>query len=234
MRRRAAPLPVEVAVAPAERYRAMVDKAAYMVVAEVLGAAPRRGASYIAVNADRRNERPAAAVDDDDSGGRSSGGAGNPRRHVGDRPDLSSAARYRSASHGLPWSLRKVTACFAGIISTAIAMSSPRGAVGGPTRSIAVAVKAVVVGVRQVWPVRRARGRGNAAHQTACRTPDGRPPPRGALARGLPARSHRVRVRRQRVPSRRCGSRPRRTDRGQTAPRRPAPQDGRQPLGRAA
>jgi signal transduction histidine kinase len=63
----AAPLPVEIDAVPADRYPALVEKAAYMVVAEALDDAARRGASYIAVNADRRNERLAVEVEDDGS-----------------------------------------------------------------------------------------------------------------------------------------------------------------------
>jgi signal transduction histidine kinase len=62
-----APLAMEIHAAPAERYSAEVEQAAYLVVAEALDDAVRRGASYIAVDAARRDGQLAVEVEDDGS-----------------------------------------------------------------------------------------------------------------------------------------------------------------------
>jgi signal transduction histidine kinase len=62
-----APLAVEIGVAPAERYPAQVENTAYLVVAEAVDDAVRRGASYVAVKAARSDGRLAVDIEDDGS-----------------------------------------------------------------------------------------------------------------------------------------------------------------------
>jgi signal transduction histidine kinase len=63
----AAPLAVEIGETTGERYPAAVETAAYLVVAEAIDDAARRGASYAAVRAPRQDERLVVDVDDDGS-----------------------------------------------------------------------------------------------------------------------------------------------------------------------
>jgi signal transduction histidine kinase len=63
----AAPLAVEIGETTGERYPAAVETAAYLVVAEAIDDAARRGASYAAVRAPRQVERLVVEVDDDGS-----------------------------------------------------------------------------------------------------------------------------------------------------------------------
>jgi signal transduction histidine kinase len=63
----AAPLTVEIGETTGERYPAAVETAAYLVVAEAIDDAARRGASYAAVRAPRQDERLVVEVDDDGS-----------------------------------------------------------------------------------------------------------------------------------------------------------------------
>jgi signal transduction histidine kinase len=62
-----AALAVEVGETPAERYPAPVETTAYLVVAEGIDDAARRGASYAAVSAVRLDGRLVVTVDDDGS-----------------------------------------------------------------------------------------------------------------------------------------------------------------------
>jgi signal transduction histidine kinase len=63
----AAPLAVELGETPGERYPAPVETAAYLVVAEAIDDAARRGASYASVGALRHEERLVVGVEDDGS-----------------------------------------------------------------------------------------------------------------------------------------------------------------------
>jgi signal transduction histidine kinase len=63
----AAPLAVEIAEAAGERYPGPVETTAYLVVAEAIDDAARRGASYAAVSAPRHDERLVVRVEDDGS-----------------------------------------------------------------------------------------------------------------------------------------------------------------------
>ena len=63
----AAPLAVEIGETTEERYSAPVETTAYLVVAEAIDDAARRGASYAAVGAIRDDERLVVSVEDDGS-----------------------------------------------------------------------------------------------------------------------------------------------------------------------
>jgi signal transduction histidine kinase len=63
----AAPVAVEIGEAAGERYPAPVETTAYLVVAEAIDDAARRGASYAAVSASRHVERLVVEVEDDGS-----------------------------------------------------------------------------------------------------------------------------------------------------------------------
>ena len=63
----AAPLPVELHDAAAERYSAPVEMAAYLLVTEALDDAAGRGASHAAVNTVREDDRLVVIVEDDGS-----------------------------------------------------------------------------------------------------------------------------------------------------------------------
>jgi signal transduction histidine kinase len=63
----AAPLAVEIGETAGERYPAPVETAVYLVVAEAIDDAARRGASYAVVSAPRRDERLVVQVEDDGS-----------------------------------------------------------------------------------------------------------------------------------------------------------------------
>ena len=63
-----APLAVEIGETVGERYPAPVETTAYLVVAEAIDDAARRGASYATVSAPRRGERLVVTVEDDGSG----------------------------------------------------------------------------------------------------------------------------------------------------------------------
>jgi signal transduction histidine kinase len=63
----AAPLAVETGETARERYPAVVETAAYFVVAEAIDDAARRGASYAIVSAPRHDERLVVSVQDDGS-----------------------------------------------------------------------------------------------------------------------------------------------------------------------
>jgi signal transduction histidine kinase len=63
----AAPLAVEIRETAGERYPAPVETAAYLVVAEAIDDAARRGASYAVVSAPRHDDRVVVKVDDDGS-----------------------------------------------------------------------------------------------------------------------------------------------------------------------
>jgi signal transduction histidine kinase len=62
-----APVVVEIGETVGERYQAPVETTAYLVVAEAIDDAARRGASYAVVNAAREDERLVVKVEDDGS-----------------------------------------------------------------------------------------------------------------------------------------------------------------------